>query len=239
MLLLALAIAPGLAISLFIYSRDRFDREPKRFLILAFVLGMLATIPPLIIQILSGDPQRHSILHSVLGYAFYSYVIVALSEEASKFLVLRFYAYPKQTFNEPFDGIVYAVMIGMGFATIENIEYVERFGFRTGLVRFFLSVPAHASFAVLMGYYVGMAKANRPKSFLLMVKALLVPVFFHGSFDFFIFLQKDQRITDYLSEGLLSFGAFVTFYIALRLALRTIRLHQLNVMDKRNSGLVD
>jgi RsiW-degrading membrane proteinase PrsW (M82 family) len=232
MLLLALAIAPGIAISLFIYSRDRFDREPKRFLVLSFILGMLATIPPLIIQTLAGYASSHSVLHSVLNYAFYAYVIVALSEEASKFLVLRYYAYPKRTFNEPFDGIVYGVMIGMGFATIENIEYVERFGFQTGLVRFFLSVPAHGSFAVLMGYYVGLAKSHADKSVSLMVKGLLVPVFFHGSFDFFVFLQKDQRITAYLSEGLLSFGAFATFYIALRLALKTIRQHQMNISDK-------
>src|SRR5215470_518574 len=111
MLLLALAIAPGIAISLFIYSRDRFDREPKRFLILAFFLGMLATIPPLIIQIVAGDVHKHSSLHPILQYAVFAYIIVALSEEASKFLVLRYYAYPKQTFNEPFDGIVYGVMI--------------------------------------------------------------------------------------------------------------------------------
>jgi protease PrsW len=232
MLLLALAIAPGIAISLFIYSRDRFDREPKRFLILAFFLGMLATLPPLIIQILAGDAQGHSHFHLIFGYAFYAYIVVALTEEASKFLVLRYYAYPQKTFNEPFDGIVYAVMIGMGFATVENIEYVQRFGFQTGLVRFFLSVPAHASFAVLMGYYVGLAKSNKARSLALMIKALLVPVFFHGSFDFFIFLQRDQRITDYLSEGLLSFGAFATFYIALRLALRTIRNHRMKIVDR-------
>jgi RsiW-degrading membrane proteinase PrsW (M82 family) len=232
MLLLALAIAPGIAISLFIYSRDRFDREPKRFLILAFFLGMLATIPPLVIQVLAGDAHGHSYGHPVLGYAVYAYVIVALTEEASKFLVLRFYAFPQKTFNEPFDGIVYAVMIGMGFATVENIEYVERFGFQTGFVRFFLSVPAHASFAVLMGYYVGLAKSYPARSFSLMLKALLVPVFFHGSFDFFVFLQRDQKITAYLSEGLLSFGAFATFYIALRLALRTIRHHRMKIFQK-------
>jgi RsiW-degrading membrane proteinase PrsW (M82 family) len=232
MLLLALAVAPGIAISLFIYSRDRFDREPKRYLIVAFILGMLATIPPLLIQMLAGDARSHSVLHSILGYALYAYVIVALSEEASKFLVLRYYAYPKITFNEPFDGIVYGVMIGMGFATVENIEYVERFGFQTGLVRFFLAVPAHASFAVLMGYYVGMAKANAAQSVSLMVKGLFIPVLFHGSFDFFVFLQRDQRITANLSEGLLSFGAFATFYIAVRLAWRTIRQHQMKMTDK-------
>ncbi|MFI5156514.1 MAG: PrsW family intramembrane metalloprotease [Chitinophagales bacterium] len=225
MLLFALAIAPGIAISLFVYSRDRFEREPMRLLILSFVLGMLSTLPPLALQLLAGDIRTESGIHSILNYALYSFVIIAFTEEGSKFLVLRLFAYPKKSFNEPFDGIVYAVMISMGFATVENIEYVERFGIQTGIVRFFLSVPAHASFAVLTGYYAGLAKANPEKSSSLLWKGLIIAVFFHGSFDFFIFLQKNQKITAYISEGLLSFGAFATFYIAMRLALKTIRMH--------------
>jgi protease PrsW len=226
MLLFAVAIAPGIAISLFIYSRNRYEREPMRYLVVAFILGMLSTIPPLAIQLFAGEIGRGSGLHSVLNYAFYSYVLIAFTEEGSKFLVLRFFAYPKKSFLEPFDGIVYAVMISMGFATIENIEYVERFGLQTGIVRFFLSVPAHASFAVLTGYYAGMAKASPDHSLSLLWKGLIIAVLFHGSFDFFVFLQRNQKITAYVSEGLLSFGAFATFYIAMRLALKTIRLHQ-------------
>ena len=197
-----------------------------RLLILSFVLGMFSTIPPLAVQLLAGDVRTESGIHSILSYAFYSYFIIAFTEEGSKFLVLRFFAYPKKSFNEPFDGIVYAVMISMGFATVENIEYVERFGFQTGIVRFFLSVPAHASFAVLTGYYAGMAKANPAYSLSMLWKGLIIAVIFHGSFDFFVFLQKNQKITAYVSEGLLSFGAFATFYIAMRLALKTIRLHE-------------
>jgi len=223
MLPLALAIAPGLAICLFIYSRDRFNREPPRYLIMSFVLGMLSTVPALFIEIIGGDLRRHFSHQSIWSYAAYAYGVVACSEELSKFLVLRFYAYPKKAFDEPFDGIVYAVMIAMGFATVENIEYVERFGIGTGIVRFFLSVPAHASFAVLMGYFVGQAKQHTRRAGLLMLLGILIAIFFHGTFDFFLFLQQNKKVTQYVSEGLLSFGAFVTFYIAIRMALRTIR----------------
>lgn len=214
-----------------------------RLLILSFVLGMFSTIPPLAVQLLAVDVRTESGIHSILSYALYSYVLIAFTEEGSKFLVLRFFAYPKKSFNEPFDGIIYAVMISMGFATIENIEYVERFGLQTGIVRFFLSVPAHASFAVLTGYYAGMAKANPANSLSMLWKGLIIAVFFHGSFDFFVFLQKNQKITAYVSEGLLSFGAFATFYIAMRLALKTIRLHERkhagskpNIYEEENPG---
>ena len=58
------------------------------------------------------------------------------------------------------DGIVYAVMIGMGFATLENIIYASRFGLETTLFRAFTAVPAHGVFAAIMGYYIGVGKVR-------------------------------------------------------------------------------
>ena len=226
MLLLALAIAPGIAICLLIHFKDRYEPEPLRYLVISFLLGMASTVPPLLIQWLAGDFIAGAGYKSVLAYALFAFGVVAVSEEGSKYLMLRYYAYPKKFFDEPFDGIVYAVMIGMGFATVENIEYIERYGFHTGLVRFFLSVPAHGAFAVLMGYYVGLAKYRRSQSGWLMWKGFLIAVFFHGSFDFFLFLQLNKKVTDVVSQGALSFGAFATFYIAIRLALNTLRMHR-------------
>jgi len=224
MLLLALAIAPGFAICLFIYSLNKYKKEQRTHLLISFVLGMLSTLPAFLIQSLAVDVRDDPFRHSIFSYAWYAFVIVALSEEGGKFLLLRWYAYPKKTFNEPFDGVIFAVMIGMGFATVENIEYVWQFGVSTGVTRFFLAVPAHASFAVLMGYNVGWAKFERQRSGWLIWKGLLIAVLFHGSFDFFVFLQQSHVATAYFSTSVLSFGAFATFYIAMRLALRALRI---------------
>ena len=114
MLLLALAIAPGIAICLFIYSKDRYDKEPLRYLLFSFLLGMASTFPALVVQLLAGDPREKISSHFFWWYALFAYVIVACSEEGSKFLMLRWYAYPKKSFNDPFDGIVYSVMVAMG-----------------------------------------------------------------------------------------------------------------------------
>ena len=234
MLLLALAVAPGIAVCLFIYSLYEFGKGSMRYLIIAFLLGAVATLPPLGIQWLAVDVRNEPWQHSIPAYLWYAYVVVALSEEGSKFLVLRFYAYPKRAFREPFDGVIYSVMIGMGFATVENIEYVHQFGLETGVSRFFLAIPAHAAFAVLMGYPVGRAKfASSGMAFWLMVKGLLVAVFFHGSFDLFLFLQQSRQATKYLSTGVLSFGTFATFYIAVRLAMRALRTRMAEEQNDR------
>jgi len=226
MFLVALAIAPGIAVCLFIYSLNRYGKERVRYLVISFILGMAATLPALLVQLRAEDVRTEPWRHSIASYVWYAFAVVALSEEGSKFLVLRFYAYPKKVFREPFDGILYGVMIGMGFATVENIEYVYKFGLETGVSRFFLAIPAHAAFAVLMGYPVGRAKFERHRSFGLLIRGLLVAVLFHGSFDFFLFVQQSREATKYLSTGMLSFGAFATFYIAVRLAMRALRMHQ-------------
>ena len=56
------------------------------------------------------------------------------------------------------------------------------------------------------------------------VLTLALAVLFHGSFDFFLFLQQNREVTSHLSTGVLSFGAFATFYIAVRLAMRALRM---------------
>jgi len=226
MLLLALAIAPGIAVCLLIWSLHHMGKASMRPMITSFVLGAAATLPALAIQLLSEDVRNEPWRHSILSYIWYAFGVVALSEEGSKFLVLRFYAYPRAIFREPFDGVVYGVAIGMGFATVENIEYILQFGLETGVSRFFLAIPAHAAFAVLMGYAVGRAKFEARRPFLLMAKGLALAVLFHGSFDFFLFLQQNREVTRHLSTGVLSFGAFATFYIAVRLAMRALRMHQ-------------
>jgi len=226
LLLISLAIAPGIAISLFIYSFRRMSTESVQQLIISFILGMCATIPPFLIQRLSGDVRDEPFRHSILSFAWYAYIIVAFTEEGSKYLVLRWYAYPLKSFQEPFDGVIYSVMIGMGFATVENIEYVWKFGVETGVARMFLSVPAHASFAVLMGYNIGLAKFRLHRKRWLMWKGLVIVVLLHGSFDFFLFLQQHHVARRYVSEGILSFGAFASFYIAVRQAWKAIRLHK-------------
>ena len=215
--LLALAIAPGIAICLFIYFKDKYNREPLGLLIVSFLMGMLSIIPAIIIQVFLNGPVEHAMGEGILYTAVFSFLIVGLSEEGSKFLALRLVPWRRKAFDDPFDGIVYAVVVGMGFATLENIGYVMEHGVGTGILRMFLSVPAHATFAVLMGYHVGLAKFDPVNRRKYMFLAVFWPVVFHGSFDFFLFLGNT-----WLSFG----GAVVSFVVAVKLSLKLIRRKQ-------------
>lgn len=221
--LIALAIAPGIAICLFIFHRDAYNREPKLNLFVSFFLGAVIVLPVAYTELYFNQfPDQ-----TISGVAISAFLVVALTEELGKFIILRFYAYSKKSFDEPLDGIVYGVMIGMGFATLENILYVQKFGIQTGFLRMFLSVPAHATFGVLMGYHAGKAKFDKPNSNRLLFLGLFWAVLFHGIYDFFLFLQGNPYIKDYISDLLLFIGAIASFVIAIRLSLKHIKKHRI------------
>lgn len=225
---IALAIAPGLAISLFIFHRDAYNREPKLNLIICFFLGVLSIIPAFFIErAFSGNFSNSLIDQMIMAFA-----VVALTEELCKFAVLRFYAYGKKSFDEPFDGIVYSVMASMGFATLENLMYVIGSvqygqGYQVALLRMFLSVPAHATFGVLMGYHVGRARFEPGKAVRLQLLGIFWAVLFHGAFDCFLFWQQSPELDPYIPDFLLFIGAVISFIVALRLSWIQIRKHRL------------
>ena len=217
---IALAIAPGLAICVFIFYKDIYNKEPKFNLIVSFGLGSIAIIPAVLFE----KSFNSTLDGTITGVAVFSYAIVAFSEEFSKFLGLRLYSYNKKSFDEPLDGIVYAVMVSMGFATVENLMYVVNSqDMKIAFMRMFLSVPAHATFAVVMGYYVGKAKFNSKNSFILMLTGILGAIFFHGTYDFFLFVNKYSLVGQQAGNGLLAGGALVSFIIAIILSRKLIR----------------
>jgi RsiW-degrading membrane proteinase PrsW (M82 family) len=225
MILFALSIAPGIAISLFFFFKDEYNREPRRHILFSFFLGILAAIPAAAFQLLAFPLADRLLPTGIASIAIKAFILVALSEEWCKYLMVRYYAFRQPEFDEPFDGIVYTVMVGMGFATIENIGYVMQHGIATAFLRMFLSVPAHAAFAILMGYYVGRARFHPGGRFSNLMKGLFLAVFFHGLFDFFLFLRDNAMIQQHISDIFLFLGALVTFVISMFLSRNAFREH--------------
>lgn len=215
-LLIALAILPGILICFYIYKRDKYEKEPRMYLIISFVLGMISTLPAIGLESFAQQFESDTELLPTLLFVF---IGIALVEESVKFLILRYYVFSNPVFNEPLDGIVYAVMIGMGFATLENILYSGSYGMGTTLFRAFSAVPAHGVFAITMGYYAGIAKFNPSyqKRIYLLLQGLLFATTLHGLYDFFI-IQK-------IYSGLIIVSIPV-LYISIYYSLKLIRMHQ-------------
>lgn len=213
--LLAIALAPGGAIVIYIYLKDKHEREPLGLLTKSFFYGFLSIILTLIISI----PVDYIIPideTSISEQAVHAFLLVALIEEFSKFVFVRWVLYPNSNFNEPFDGIVYAVMVSMGFATFENIMYAFEGGIGTAVFRMFTAVPAHATFATLMGYYLGKAKFEQKKSYYSLY-ALGIATLFHGAYDYFLFISFVPGI---------ALGALASLVVGIWLSRKAIKIHQ-------------
>ncbi len=239
---LILAIAPGVAISAYIIFKDQYNREPRRYLIISFLLGMLSVLPALGLEISASQITSNfpAFFKTTAGIAINAYFFVALPEEICKFLMLLWYAYRKKEFDEPFDGIVYAVMVGMGFATVENISYVSQFGLMTGIMRLFLAVPAHASFAIIMGYFMGKARFSAQKQRFLLFFGVFWAIVFHGSYDFFLFLQESHTTGSDNASLLLFLGAMVSLVTGIILSKKAIKEHlKLSVQKNTNQYNVE
>ncbi len=233
MSLLVLAVAPTIAILVFIYTKDKYDREPMKFLLLLFGLGCLTVIPACIIElVIQAAAGFDDSLPSVLIEAFLG---VALVEEAVKYLVLRTAAGRRcRHFNQLFDGIVYSVFVSLGFATVENILYVFQGGFATGVMRALTAVPCHAITAVAMGYYLGIGRfrvdsGDRKKY---MALSLIVPVILHGIYDFLVLSGNEILI--------LAFIPFVIFmYVFAFKKIRKLAAHNHIIRDEETGRITD
>lgn len=215
--LLLLAIAPVTIIILYIYFKDKYEKEPIKILAKSFLLGATVSIVlTLVLGYYASILIPLTNVESIFKQFLKAFVVVAFVEEFSKYVIVKFYAQRNKEFNEPFDGIVYSVMVSMGFAALENVIYTFQYGAGTGLIRAFTAVPAHATFGILMGYFMGKAKFsnNRVKLNLL---GLLFATLFHGAYDFFLFINFIPGI---------SIGAFVSLIIGIVLSSKAIKRHQ-------------
>jgi len=219
MSLLTLAIAPVIVIFFYVYIRDKFEKEPKKLLFYTFLIGAIASVLiSTILYSISNFFLPKAQEFSVFDQFLKAFFVVALIEEFSKYVIVRYYNQPKKAFNEPFDGIIYAVMVSMGFAFIENIFYVLDGGISVAILRAFTAVPAHATFGIIMGYFMGKAKFSKKKSRWNLI-GLTMAILFHGAYDFFLFINFIPGI---------SIGAFISLVIGIIFSRKAIKLHQNN-----------
>ena len=185
--ILIASLATVFIIAFYIYFRDKYDKEPIGLLIKALVVGMLAVIPIIGVERLLVWIMPE--LGRVGGAAYNAFLVAGTTEEVFKFLALYLLIWKSPSFNEQFDGIVYAVFVSLGFAAVENVMYVMEGGYETAAIRAITAVPAHAIFGVTMGYYFGIAHRYSEIRRSNLGKAIAVPILLHGIYDFILMVE--------------------------------------------------
>lgn len=186
MTLLISSIFPVVIFLYMIYQKDH-EKEPISLLFKCLLGGCLSTLLSLLMSIPLGA------ISGVFPGAFLSsihqsFLEAAIPEELGKFGILYFLIWKSRELDHSYDGIVYSVFVSLGFALIENILYVFEGGFSVAIARAILAVPGHGLFGVMMGYYFSLARfheGRKRREFL--IKSLVMPILFHGAYDFLLF----------------------------------------------------
>lgn len=183
------AVLPAFFLLRYVYRHDTVEKEPAGLLLALLVRGVLSALCASVLEgfaqsVLSMLVDPGSPVYTVL----LAFLVVALAEEGMKLFFLKRRTWHDPNFNYRFDGVVYAVFVSLGFAAYENILYVFNYGLSTALLRAISAVPAHLSFAVVMGVFYGWARLleNRGEYTAARVSrwlALLSAVLLHGFYD--------------------------------------------------------
>lgn len=223
MLMFAAALVPAILLFIYMWHKDA-KKEPANQLLCAVLLGVVVCIPVSFVEsgiqyVLFGDMELQAV--SLVDCAVDAFFVAAIPEEAFKLIVLWLFLRRNQFFDEHYDGIVYAVCVGLGFAGFENIFYIfdNMEDWQTvAIARALLSVPGHYAFGVLMGYYYSRYHFGG-KHTSDAIKTFAMPVLAHGIYDTIAFSQELDTF-----EGSISFVVLIVFCIWMhRAAQRRIK----------------
>ncbi len=193
MYLAVIALAPAVGLVWLLHARNPSRPLPRGLILALFVLGCGSAGLALLLNHLvekytalwsDATELRLRLLFWLLG--------IGLNEEFSKLLVLLALVYPRRSFSTPYQGLFAAATVALGFAAVENLVYLERFGTHTLLVRSLLTVPAHACFTIPDGvclYYSKRSRTLGPK-YLWLIAGLGTAVLLHGVYNIWLSLDE-------------------------------------------------
>ena len=198
-LVLLSALAPIVVALWYIFKKDSAQPEPTKWLMKAFGFGVLSALLSFVFSMPLGailglglDAELYPSVFDAFADAF---LLAAIPEELAKLIMLWLLLRKNPHFDEKFDGIVYAVCIGMGFASIENVMYLiggieDGSWIGMGISRALFSIPGHFLFAVLMGYYYSLYHFGIDRSPKAKAMILVAPIVAHGLFDGILFCMN-------------------------------------------------
>lgn len=205
---------------------DRYEAEPARYLVFAFLWGALVAVVgafflntfglQLLVEARWMDPMETGAVY-----------LAPVTEETLKGLgVLLIYLLRRREFDGIVDGILYAGLIGAGFAFSENVLYLGRAYTELGtegltatfFLRCLLGPFAHPLFTSLIGIGIGIAVSTRRPGLrvLSVVVGWLCAVLLHGAWNFLALAGVNGFLQAYVTMQVPLFVAFVAFIVWIR-----------------------
>jgi RsiW-degrading membrane proteinase PrsW (M82 family) len=207
-----LIIAPAIFLVLLMLGNGAMEKKAWQLFLSSYFFGLLAAIPMIVVfYYVKHYWLEHA--SSIRRILFFAFAVVALTAELFKFLILRYKYITSDALTKPFDGILYAIMISMGYTTAANVFFFFEWDYTNSLSIVLYSTPfANIFTGIILGFFIGMGKFRKP-SFIDSITGLGAAIFFQGFYNFCLFSE------DYL---LLSLVAVGTLIICIMLSIKSL-----------------
>ena len=185
-----IALIPGIFWVWFYRRKDKKHPEPLKLIIQIFLWGMVITLPAIGLELAVDyffPYSRSSNFFVVICSALF---VVAPIEEFLKYFVVKEKVYENPAFDEPIDGIIYAIVAALGFASLENILVVFSEGQDAIILRFATATLMHAITSGIVGYHLGLLKfgkkqkqySDRKRKYFI-AQGLIIAIILHGVYN--------------------------------------------------------
>lgn len=197
---LPLFIAPVTFIVIILLARNNMDKQTYRLFISAFFSGLLTALPAILALFFVYEYWLTHV-QSLRRIIFYSFGLIGFLSEFPKFTLLKYYYLTRDSLTKPFDGILFAIIIGLGYTTLFNLYYFFNWKFTEdhNLVMFTLPVIIFLV-SIILGFFMGMSKFR--KGFADDLTGLGASVILYGFYNFCLFSQ-DYLLLTFLFAGML------------------------------------
>ncbi|GAA2155084.1 PrsW family intramembrane metalloprotease [Actinomadura napierensis] len=240
-----LAILPIPALVALALTLDRLEPEPPRALLFAFMWGAgVAVFGALVLNTLGLLYVTIPIFGEVKGHVVSATFGAPVIEESLKGAVLIGMLWFRRNEIDGFaDGIIYAAMVGLGFAMMENITYYMR-AFEDGgaqqlqavfILRGLIAPLSHPLFTSMTGLGVAYAATHRRGQLLAPAAGLIGAMILHGLWNGATTFGLGGLGVVYL----LDFGVLVTLIVIVTVERRhTVRRIEAYLPMYAGTGLV-
>jgi len=210
------------------YLRKDAHPEPNSMIRKVFLLGMLATLPAIALELTLRSLFALLPLPAGIILILYIFLGVALVEELLKFLVVRVFVYKNKALDEPLDVMLYMIIAALGFAAFENILILFGLGpaspvpniVALTLVRLVGATFLHALVSGTLGYFLARSFFDPKKKHWYWGVGLFFAVLLHGFFNFYIL--KGEGAAKLLVPALILLGLAIFVSLGFRQLKRII-----------------
>ncbi|MBU4480112.1 PrsW family intramembrane metalloprotease [Patescibacteria group bacterium] len=194
-LTIASGIIPALIWLWFWLKEDAKNPEPKKYILMTFIVGMLSALFAVFCQ--------GFVINSETNYSFIILLFLSTVEEISKFVFAYFTVLRKKIMDEPIDAVIYMITVALGFAAMENILYLwTSFGtsfLNEGLImtnmRFIGATVLHTASSGIIGVAIALTFYRKKITKIIgLVLGVILSIGLHTAFNFLIINNKGESI---------------------------------------------